>query len=120
MKNLYLLVLIIFFAACSGSDDVLNETITYRLESDSEDVDIRYFNPDTYDFEEVENVKGNWEKSFRYYTDSTGKGFGYLMAQNDDIINSIGLRTITVKIFVDGKLTEQKTCRGNCIVDVDY
>ncbi len=120
MKNIYLLLLIIFFAACSGADDVLNETITYRLESDSEDVDITYFNPGIHDFEEVENVKGNWEKSFSYYTDSAGKGFGYLMAQNEDIINSIGVRTITVKILVDGKLVEQKTCRGNCIVDVDY
>lgn len=119
MKNLYLLLLIIFFAACSGSDD-LYETITYRLESNSENVRITYFDHTTNDFEEVENVKGNWEKSFNFFTDSTGKGFGYLTAQNRDINNAVDARTITVKILVDNKVVEEKTCRGNCVTSVKY
>lgn len=114
MKKLCLLSLIVFFTAC-GKDE-FTYTITYRLETASEDVDISYYDHNTNDFEDVDDVSGNWQKSFTYTTDSTGDVFGYVSAFNGPLD-----KNITVKILVNNRVVKEKSCdERRCLVSASY
>lgn len=116
MKKLYLLLLIVFFTAC-GKDE-FTYTITYRLESTADGVDISYYDHNTNDFEEVDNVSGNWQKSFTYTTDSTGDVFGYISAFNGP---DYDVKKITVKILLNNRVVKERSCEERrCFVSASY
>ena len=110
IKFLFTFIVLVFTifgcSTCNKIDNLSKEkTIKYEVTGTAKTVSITMNNA-TGGTEQFSEVPTPWSKSFKMKS-----GFLYISAQNQ---TSSG--TVTVKIYVDGKVTQQSTSKGEYVI----